>query len=382
MRILIFHGRLAYLTGGEVNTRDWALGLKSRGHKIVVFSVCPGPLAEQIRNSGIAVVEDPALVSDIPDIIFGAGVNDMATVLARFPEVPAIQVAQVWDHWNGYPSPLPQVMLHIAVDELNAEMLVNEFGLPRDRIRIVHNSVDMAQIPARKNPLPAQPACAAVLVKAQSNYVEAVSAACQKRNILVDFFGYPVGRPVECPAAVMAEYHLIIGTARTAIEGAAAGAAVLVADQRGLAGMLTTKNLSHFRANNFGRELLTRPIDEETISAELNKYDAHDASMVSKLIREDAPLERQLNQLEAIFAEAIDLFRQAPPSIETTHKALASYLASHLPRPAEGEGSPRHQRFHQAGSSLDERFSALSQKVATIETRIDAMDELVTRKND
>src|SRR5438876_60250 len=100
MRILIFHGRLSHLTGGEVNTRDWALGLKARGHKIVVFTVCPGPLAEQIRNCGIAVVEDPASVSDVPDIIFGAGVNDVVAVLARFPELPLKVPRQAQQLWS------------------------------------------------------------------------------------------------------------------------------------------------------------------------------------------------------------------------------------------------------------------------------------------
>ena len=87
MRIIIFHGRLTLPTGGEVNTRDWSLGLKARGHRVVVFTVYPGPLAEQIRNSGIAVVDNPSSISDAPDIMFGAGINDVATLVARFPEM-------------------------------------------------------------------------------------------------------------------------------------------------------------------------------------------------------------------------------------------------------------------------------------------------------
>src|SRR6202023_889631 len=68
VRLVVFHRRLTVPTGGEVNTRDWALGLKARGHRVVLFTVYPGPLAEQIRNSGIAVVDDPSSLSDTPDI--------------------------------------------------------------------------------------------------------------------------------------------------------------------------------------------------------------------------------------------------------------------------------------------------------------------------
>src|SRR5262245_11118505 len=140
MRVVIFHARLAHLTGGEVNARDWALGLKARGHTVVLYTIEPGPLAEEVRNAGIAVITDPALITDLPDVMIGCGINDVVSLLARFPEVPAIQVAQIWDHWNAYPSLLPQIALYVAVDELNAEMLANEFGIPRDRIRVVLNS--------------------------------------------------------------------------------------------------------------------------------------------------------------------------------------------------------------------------------------------------
>ena len=90
--------------------------------------------------------------------MFGAGINDVATLLARFPDVPAIQVAQIWDHWNAYPCPLPQIVLHVTVDELNAEMLVNEFGVPRERVRLVYNAVDIARMPLDRAPLPQRPA--------------------------------------------------------------------------------------------------------------------------------------------------------------------------------------------------------------------------------
>src|SRR5207244_7856148 len=138
-------------------------------------------------------------------------------------------------------------------------LLTNEFGVLRERVRIVHNSVNLAQMPARKNALPTVPLRAAVIVKEQSDYVETVRAACASRNIGVDCFGYPAGRPLENPLATMTDYDIVIGSARIALEGAAAGAAVVVADHRGLAGMLTTKNLYRFRDNNFGRELLTHP---------------------------------------------------------------------------------------------------------------------------
>jgi len=372
MRIVIFHGRLTSLTGGEVNTRDWALALKSRGHRVVIFTVYPGPLAEQIRRAGIAIVDDPAAISDPPDILFGAGVNDVATLLARFPDVPAIQVAQIWDHWNCYPCPLPQIVLHVAVDELNAEMLINEFGIPRERVRLIYNAVDVQRLPTRRAPLPPRPARALVIVKHVGSHVETMRAACAAHGIAVDFVGYPTGQPVEDPLAAMVDCDLVIGSARTALEGAVAGAAVVVADQRGLAGLLTTANLDHFRRNNFGREVLNRRLDVASLGAEIDRYDPADAAAVSEALRQEATLERQAELLEAAFAEAIALFRRAPPSAEESRKALATYLAAHLPRPAAGDPAPRHVRFP-PNPWIDEKLAAIENRLAETREQIAAL---------
>jgi hypothetical protein len=374
MRIIIFHGRLTLPTGGEVNTRDWALGLKARGHRVVVFTVYPGPLAEQIRNSGIAVVDNPSSISDKPDIMFGAGINDVATLLARFPDVPAIQVAQIWDHWNAYPCPLPQIVLHVAVDELNAEMLVNEFGVPRERVRLVYNAVDIARLPLDRAPLPQRPARALIFTKAESAYLDAVCAACGARGISADAVGYATGRWLDDPLTAMTNYDLLIGSARTALEGAVAGTAVVVADHRGLAGMLRTANLEQFRRNNFGREVLTRPLDIASIGAEIDRYDPADAAEVSKILRQDATLDRQIDRLEAIFVEAIDLFKRFTPSADDSRKALAAYLAAHLPRPAAGDPSPRHVRFP-PNPWIDEKLATIEQRLSTSAEHTTALDQ-------
>jgi hypothetical protein len=364
MRILIFHEDLTKLTGGEVNTRDWALGLKARGHKVVVFTHRLGTLAEEIRNLGVAVVNDPSSISDVPDIMLGFGVHSVAALAARFPESPIIQVAQYFDHWTTYPCPVPQVVLHIAVDEINAEMLVNEFGTPRDRVRIVYNAVDLTRLPARKQPLSAKPARAFVFAKQDSGYTDVLRAACASRNIQIDFAGHWIGRPIDNPLAVTVNYDIVFGSARTAIEGAVGGAAVIVADYRGFAGLLTTANLEHFRKNNFGRELLTRPFDIQAVCAEIDAYDPADATAVSQIMNDSAGLDRQLDRFESIFEEAIGNFNRFPPTVDETRRALSRYLTNHLPRVTDGDQSPRHVRFRPL-PSIDERMSAMEARISS-----------------
>src|SRR5439155_27390726 len=94
---------------------------------------------------------------------------------------------------------------------------------------------------------------------------------------------------------------------------------------------------------------------------------------VSTVLRREATLERQVERLEAIFAEAIDLFTRATPPAEDSRKALAAYLAQHLPRPAAGDPSPRHVRFP-PNPWVDEKPATLERRVADTADRMAAMD--------
>ena len=377
MRILIFHGDLTQPTGGEVNARDWALGFKARGHKVSMYATRLGPLAEELQRRGITVVNDPSALSDAPDVMMGTGVHEMATLVARFPGAAGIQVAQQYDNWISAPCPLPQVVLHIAVDELNSEMLANEFGVPRDRIRLVYNAVDKSKIAPRTVALPERPRRMLVFAKHQTTFVAAIEEACAPRDIEVECVGNWIARPIADPLQMIRDYDLVFGSARTALEGAACGAAVLVGDGRGFAGMLTTANFEHFRRNNYGREILVRPLTSELIGQEIDTYDAADAGRVGEMVLEGAGLDQQLAQIEKIFGEAVELLARAPPTGDDFNRALSRYLALHLPRVVEGEASPRHRQFNKIAvatpeqqqarlSSVEERFTALfnEQKIA------------------
>ncbi len=380
MRVLLFHGDLTQLSGGEVNVRDWALGLKARGHEVSIYTTRPGPLAEQIRARGIFVANDPSAISDAPDVIMGTGVNELATLIARFPRAAGIQVAQHWGHWTSSACLLPQVVLHIAVDKLNFEMLENEFGVPRERIRLVHNAVDVARIAARKRPLGQRPRRVLVFAKNQTNYRPAIEEACASRNIDVEFVGNWINRPVADPLKLIPEYDLVVGSARTALEAAACGAAVIVGDGRGLAGMLTTSNFEHFRINNFGLAVLFKPMTAELIGQEIDAYDPSDAHEVSRMVLASASLDKQLERIEAIFVEAADLLAQADLSEETIHRALSRYLAKHLPRTVEGEDSPRHKQNQPSliAASEEHTFKALhvvNSRLESLEHGIAAISE-------
>jgi len=227
----------------------------------------------------------------------------------------------------------------------------------------------VARIADRTKPLAPRPRRVFVFAKAAPgtdarDYLPVIEEACASRNIDVVSMGRLIGRTVADPLQVMGEYDLVVGSARPALEGAACGAAVIVADGRGLAGMLTASNFERFRANNFGRELLVRPVTAELIGQEIDRYDPVDARKVSNMVLASASLDRQLDEIETIFVEAIDLLAQMELDDDTSHRALSSYLASHLPRCAEGEASPRHRQI--TTPSVDARLKSLERGISEV----------------
>jgi len=370
VRIVVFSSQIWNRTGGELNARDWALGLRSRGHKVVAYTPVPGRLAEEIRAAGVPFVDDPAAMRDEPDVMYGSGIHDVAALAARFPDVPIVQVSQQFDGWASFPSPLPQVVLHVCVDEINADSLANEFGVARERIRILHNAIDLALLKPRLRPLPVQPQRALAFVKRSAPYMRELQEACSLRGIELECVGPGAGNAIHDVFSAVAESDLVVGSARTALEGAAGGAAVLVADHRGLGGLLTSHDHARFCADNFGRELLTRPLDAASIGAEIDRYDAADAACVTRIVRETASQERQLERLESILLEATAAFRRDPAPPEARHRALSSYLARHLPR--HGEPSPRHP--HQAACAADPRFVNLDSQVSILSERVSGLE--------
>jgi glycosyltransferase involved in cell wall biosynthesis len=57
MRVLVFPVRLA-IGGAQINAVDLAIGVRDRGHDVVVFSR-PGPLLERVRERGLAYIPAP-----------------------------------------------------------------------------------------------------------------------------------------------------------------------------------------------------------------------------------------------------------------------------------------------------------------------------------
>jgi hypothetical protein len=354
-RILITNCWLADRAGTELYVRDLALALQRAGRQPVVFSPILGEVAAELRQAGVPVTDDLAAPMATPDVIHGHHGFETLAALSRFPGTPGIYVQHDAAAWQDEPPHHPRLLRHLAVDELCRERLVAA-GADPARTEVVPNAVDLGRF-AQRGPLPAVPRRALVLTNSPGeSFVPVIAQACAARGIELDVLGKAVGQPV-LPEDVLAGYDVVFAKARTALEAMAVGCAVVVCDQRGVAGLVTAQDVAEWRRWNFGRRLLTQRYDAGLLAAELARYDAQDALRCTELVREQCGLDGLVARLTAVYDDVVGEFAACRPDHAAELVALAPQLARLGP-------------LHLAG----DRYDAQSVHVRNLGAQISALE--------
>jgi hypothetical protein len=258
------------------------------------------------------------------------------------------------------------------------DRLVLEHGIPAGQVRVVLNFVDLRRFPPR-GPLPARPQRALVF----SNYmtderVRPIREACRAAGIALDVLGIGAGRVSPTPAAELATYDIVFAKARSALEALAVGAAVVVCDSAGLAGLVTRAELARYRALNFGIRTLRRPLDPDLIRREIDRYDSAEAAEVSRHIRDEAGHEAAVDALMDVYREVLE----GPPSTEDAGaegRAAAAYLRS-IADAVKVQGRLRVERDMLAEdvARLQGARAALAAEVAALRGALDEVTSTLT----
>lgn len=305
MRILLANGRLGFRSGSEVHTRDLALALRARGHEVDVFA---GVLREDddvraMRAAGVAVTDDIDGLREPPDVIQGHQLPETALACLRFPRSPALQVCH--DATNGRDAAGPAWMIQrrAAVDEYCRERVRRETGAPLSEIKVLFNPIDLTYVKERESP-PGTPPRNAVLFhgsKETVTAVETVLGACRSCGISLDVLGPGTGRFVTDPASVLSRYDLVFGKARCALEAMASGAHVILMGPQGLGPRPGKKDFEQLLRRNFGRSLLTEPLEEEALVRRIRELDGEESAELTRLVRRCCDSARLAEVMEEIY---------------------------------------------------------------------------------
>lgn len=244
LRVLFTNITLASRTGTELYVKEAALGLLRRGHAPVVYTPDPGEVAEEIRAAGIPVVSDIDRFAVRPDLIHGHHHQQTMAALLRFPGVPAVFVVHDWAAWHDAPPVFPRILRYVAVDGTNRDRLVVENSVPEEKVRVLHNWVDLERFRPR-SPLPERPRKALVFSNyaSRDTHLPAVEEACRRAGLELDVSGSGAGKALAAPETMLGEHDLVFAKARCALEALAVGTAVVLCDYRGLGTLVTSAGL-------------------------------------------------------------------------------------------------------------------------------------------
>ena len=320
MRVLITNLFVKSFSGSENVVELLADGLRRAGHQPMVYAPVLGAQAEKMRTRGIRVVDRVSQLTEVPDVIHAQQVTPCLIAMARFPGVPVVYACHASSLEVDAVLPHAQIREVVAVDQ-SCEAKCRERGVPSDRLSIILNAVDLERF-QRRTPLPETPRKALLLTKNQG-HLKTVRAACAEAGLELDELGPATNRFVPDIETVLGGYDLVFATARMALEAATTGCSVVVCDERGFAGMLTSPDLAAWRAMNFGVGLLAHPVTPERVQAAIAQYDAADAAAVTDELRRSAGSDGFVQSHLEVYRRAV---QRPAPSAEEIALATAHWV--------------------------------------------------------
>jgi glycosyltransferase involved in cell wall biosynthesis len=304
--VLITNCALTGPSGTEIVVRDLARELCSRGHEVTIYSPRLGIIAEQARAAGARITSDLAEASE-PEVVHGHHHLNTVTALLRFPRTCGIFVCHDAKAWHDVAPLFPRILRYVAVDLACRDRLLAD-GVDSKQISMIPNAVDLKRFQAR-GPLPARPRRALVFSNnvTEGPYLDLVREVCRSAAISIDVVGSGVRRQSDAPEELLGQYDLVFAKARCALEAMAVGCAVILMDPGAMGGMVTTTDFAGLKLLNFGRRALTRPINAQSLAAEIARYDSADARAVSQLVRAGSSLDNLIHEWIDLYTEVKEL---------------------------------------------------------------------------
>ncbi len=312
LRVLITNIELSSRTGTCLYVRDLALELQRQGHSPAVYTLEKGPIANEIAGAGIPLTNNLNQFDFQPEIIHGHHFITTLSALQHFRKVPAIFICHDHVSWADKTPFHPHIHRYFGVSRICVERLLHD-GVPGNNVRLFLNFVDTKRFPPRP-PLPKHPRRVLVFSNyAQTGtYLPAIIAACREARLELEVVGGGVGNPVDRPEEILGKYDIIFAKGKAAMEAMAVGAAVVLCDYGSLGPMVTTKEFSSLRPQNFGFQALRFPLQPENILRQVARYDPQDATTVRGMIRTQASLEQAARSLSGIYQEVLRELESEP----------------------------------------------------------------------
>ncbi|MCF6170154.1 MAG: glycosyltransferase [Bacteroidales bacterium] len=327
MKVLITNIWLHSYGGTEVYVRDLACALHKHGFHVEVYSPVLGPIAKEIRDEGVHVVDAVEELKEQPDIIHAQHFIPAMEVISVFPDVPVVYFLHDRTHLVDTPPKYSRILKYVAVDYNCLDRLIIDNQIEKEDTEVLFNWVDTSRFKLR-NHFSDKPLKALVFSNyaTKDNYFQLVREACAEKGIELDGIGIGLKNAIHKPENLLINYDIVFAKAKAAMEALATGAAVVLCDTHGLGGMVTVENIGHFRKYNFGMKTLSRPIDKASVIREIEKYDPVENKRAALEIRKKVAFELSFGQITALYQEVVEMGLQQITILgESDRKILDEY---------------------------------------------------------
>jgi Glycosyltransferase Family 4 len=327
--ILITSLKLTSRSGTETYVRDLALELLRRRHRPIVYApIATGAIAHELQRATVPVVERLDQVGVTPDIIHGHHAHQVMAALLRFERTPAIFVCHDYTAWHDEPPIFPRILRYVPVDHTCRDRLECQSGVPHSRVQVILNFVDLERFGPR-GPLPLLPQRALVFsnLADEHGFSGEIACACERVGMAVDVVGANAGRLSEKPEEILGNYDLVFAKGKAALEALAVGTAVILCDKMGLGPLVTVERLDELRLSNFGRRQLQLPVTWQGVLTEIARYNAKDATEVSRRVRSCSGLVQRVDELLDLYQDVIAEHQTSGATdTEAERRAVAQYM--------------------------------------------------------
>ncbi len=317
-------------TGTEVATLELAYALRARGHRVAIFSPTLGPTAQRARSLGIPVTNSIETIGFKPDIIHGHHNTALTVALIRFPQTPALFVCHDTMHiFDSAPPLLDRITTYVAIDGACRDRLIVD-GVPESQIQMIPNGVDLSRF-KRREIFAETPKKALLVTKKDSAYMDEIKSACEQKGIELEVVGSGVGKVVDDLHERYGKADVVFAYSRSAMEAIATGAQVILTDEYGYGGFVTSSMIAAgFDGPIMSRNMLEPQVTCEAIIKALDQYDAQDLKKCSLDIQEKLGMNAVLSAWEKLYESVISTWDSIRDQESRDDAKLAAYISPFL----------------------------------------------------
>ena len=326
MNVLVTNLKMDGFNGTTMYVKELTHSLLKRGHHVQIYTRVIGEIGKELLLAGIIITDNLKNISFEPDIIHAHNNITAYDALSFYKNTPMV----FWIHDKLSPydfAPLHKnIVNYLCVDYNCKERYRDDFNFDKSDSKVIYNWANIERFHLKEK-FQEVPKKALVFSNyaTDNNYLVSIKNACADLNITVDVIGKESGNQISNPENYLANYDIVFAKAKAAMEALATGAAVIVSDYKGLAGIVTLKNISHYRKYNFGMKLMKHPNTAVSIKKEILKYNSEEIKAVSNKIRTEIDIEITIDKIINVYKESIASFEKG--NFGTYKSTFSNYLS-------------------------------------------------------